>query len=474
MDKIESLINEKKWLLQETITLLSLISTPILVVDHQGSVVHTNTFAENVWGRSQMTLINKRLLELLESTAASKLIQFVEKGKPIIDFRVQIKDSTEVLYPYCCRLHPLIVNKRAVGAVLQFTKRVLVPSVDKQKKYATRYSFTDIRGNSEGISALKAQAEKVAKSDSTILIRGESGTGKEVLAQAIHGASHRQKGPFVAINCAAIPESLLESELFGYEEGSFTGAKKGGKPGRFEMAHGGTLFLDEIGDMPLFLQAKLLRVLQERRTERVGGSDSIPIDVRVIAATHKDLETMIANQQFREDLYFRLNVIPFSIPPLRERMEDLYELIQYFMKRHGERLGKEPKRISSQALTRLYQYHWPGNIRELENVIEYIVNLEIGDLVTISSLPSSHRYLQVREDNDGAIEKIDLLLKKGGFLDSSLLNTEKSEAYLIEQAILRYGNSTEGKRKAAEALGMSIATLYRRLKAITREKKFSK
>jgi transcriptional regulator with PAS, ATPase and Fis domain len=185
------------------------------------------------------------------------------------------------------------VNKKVEGAVLQLTKRILAPSVDKHKKYATRYSFADIRGSSDVMTALKVQAEKVAKGNSTILIRGESGTGKEVLVQAIHTASNRQKGPFIAINCAAIPESLLESELFGYDEGSFTGAKKGGKPGRFELAQGGTLFLDEIGDMPLFLQAKLLRVLQERRVERVGGSESIPIDVRVIAATHKDLDVQI-------------------------------------------------------------------------------------------------------------------------------------------------------------------------------------
>jgi sigma-54 dependent transcriptional regulator, acetoin dehydrogenase operon transcriptional activator AcoR len=468
MDKLESLKKERKWLLQEIEALLSMISNPVLVVDQQGSVIHANTFAENVWRRSQITLINKSLLELM---TAPKLIEFVQQGKPSIDFPVQIKDSTGGLSPYSCRLHPLKANKSVEGAVLQFTKQVLLPSVDKQKKFVPRYSFTDIHGNSPTIIALKAQAEIVAKSDSTILIRGESGTGKEVLAQAIHGASHRQKGPFVAINCAAIPESLLESELFGYEEGSFTGAKKGGKPGRFELAQGGSLFLDEIGDMPLFLQAKLLRVLQERRTERVGGSESIPIDVRVIAATHKDIETMIANQQFREDLYFRLNVIPFSIPPLRERVEDLYELIHYFMKRYAERFGKETKRLSSQVLTRLYNYHWPGNVRELENIIEYIVNLEIGDLVTISSLPLSLRYPEGLEE---PIEKLRTLPKKRSAFDSSFLNLEESETNLIEQALRRYGTSTEGKRKAAEALGMSVATLYRRLKTISREKNFSK
>jgi len=303
------------------------------------------------------------------------------------------------------------------------------------------------------------------------LIRGESGTGKEVLAQSIHRNSDRKKGPFVAINCAAIPEALLESELFGYEDGAFTGAKKGGKPGRFELALNGTLFLDEIGDMPQYLQAKLLRVLQERRMERVGGSESIPVDVRLIAATHKDLDAMIVSGQFREDLYYRLNVIPLFVPPLRHRKEDLYDLIQFYLKWFGDRLGKEPKRFSTQAMKCFMDYHWPGNIRELENTLEYIVNLEIGDLVTISSLPATIRGNQAND------EILSVPLQHFPSIPHAMDNQEtnaeglleQSEEQLIIEAVRRFGKSTEGKRKAAEFLGISVATLYRRLQRINRK-----
>ncbi|MBA4493308.1 sigma-54 interaction domain-containing protein [Paenactinomyces guangxiensis] len=468
MDTIEQLKKERKKLLHEVEALLTMIATPVLVVDREGAVIHTNTVAENVWRRSPITLMNKRLPELIEP---AKLLKLVQQGKPVKDFPVQIIDAAGIHHPYMCRIHPLYVNKHVERAVLQFTQPVLQQGSERDRKYTTRYTFSDIRGNSPAITELKVQAQQVAKSDSTILIRGESGTGKEVLAQAIHAASHRMKGPFVALNCAAIPESLLESELFGYEEGAFTGAKKGGKPGRFELARGGTLFLDEIGDMPLFLQAKLLRVLQERRVERIGGSESIPVDVRVIAATHKDLEAMIAKQQFREDLYFRLNVIPLYIPPLRERKEDLYGLVDFYMKKFADRLGKETKRLSSQVWKKFYEYHWPGNIRELENIIEYIVNLEIGDLVTMSSLPASLR--ENAENENGTDQPLSVWQNKTT-LDPSPLKIEETEEYLIQQALRRFGTSTEGKRKAAEALGISLATLYRRLQRYHREKKFSK
>ncbi|WP_126429437.1 sigma 54-interacting transcriptional regulator [Brevibacillus marinus] len=448
---------ERRRLLQEVEGLLSLIHEPVLVIDAAGKVVHANQAAEQVWKYSQIILVNKTLPDLV---ASANLYELTRRGKPLRDCPVEIIDATGCTYPYACLIHPLFVERKVEGAILQFTKRVWSAEGEKNCRYVPRYSFADIRGNSPNIVALKEQALQVAKSDSTILIRGESGTGKEVLAQAIHQASPRRQGPFVAINCAAIPESLLESELFGYEEGAFTGAKKGGKPGRFELAKGGTLFLDEIGDMPLHLQAKLLRVLQERRIERIGGAESIRVDVRVIAATHKDLETMIVRQQFREDLFFRLNVIPLYVPPLRERKEDLYDLIQFYMKWFGQRLGKEPKRFSASALKALFAYHWPGNIRELENVIEYIVNLEIGDLVTVSSLPASIRQAQAPE-TEAAGEMGPVRARQPDELPE--LAIRKSEEHLILQALSRYGKSTEGKKKAARALGISLATLYRRL-----------
>ncbi|WP_019119699.1 sigma-54 interaction domain-containing protein [Brevibacillus massiliensis] len=466
MNEKERLQEERKLLLQEVEALLSMIAAPVLVIDQNGAILHVNTLAEQAWRRSQITLTNKQIAELIDQ---EDILTYLKQGKPTKNLPVQIKDSTGGHHPYRCRLHPLFVNQKVAGAVLQLMKQEPIPEQGADRRYRVRYTFHDIRGSSEVLTSLLAEAEKVAKSDSTILVRGESGTGKEVLAQAIHHASLRSDGPFLALNCAAIPESLLESELFGYEEGAFTGAKKGGKMGRFELARGGTLFLDEVGDMPLHLQAKLLRVLQERRIERVGGSGSIPIDVRVIAATHKDLEAMIARQKFREDLYYRLNVIPLVMPPLRERKADLYDLIHYFMKKFSVRLDKEIKRFSSQALQCLYDYHWPGNVRELENVAEYIMNLEIGELVTVTSLPAYMRNAPAR----GA-EPDFPVIKRTEVPETTYLNFDEAEKKLLFEALKRFGMSTEGKRKAAEALGISVSTLYRKLQRIRRENKLSR
>ncbi|MBY6269048.1 MAG: sigma-54-dependent Fis family transcriptional regulator [Parageobacillus thermoglucosidasius] len=456
---------ERLKLLREIEGLLSFITDPVLVVDAKGHIVHTNSAAEQMLERSQIIMIGKHVTEFVQSASLS---QYIKQGKPAANLAVCMMNAKGARLEFSCRLHPLLVDAQVEGAILFFTKPALRQEQEKSFRYGTRFSLDDVIGSSPAITALKEQVMKIAKSESTVLIRGESGTGKEVLAQSIHRLSHRNKGPFVAINCAAIPEALLESELFGYEEGAFTGAKKGGKPGRFELAKGGTLFLDEIGDMPLYLQAKLLRVLQERRIERVGGTKSIEVDVRIIAATHKDLESMIANNQFREDLYFRLNVIPLYVPPLRERKEDLYELIQYYMHKFCKRFGKEPKRFSSQALKKIFNYRWPGNIRELENMVEYIVNLEIGDLVTVSSLPAPIREMPEDQHRDMAEETHEP--QTVSHLSKSLYKVNEVEEQLIIQALQRFGTSTEGKRKAAEALGISLATLYRKLEKMKRRR----
>lgn len=241
------------------------------------------------------------------------------------------------------------------------------------------------------MNQLKEKVKQVAQHSSNVLITGESGTGKELFARAIHRASPRHSSPFVTVNCAAIPETLLESELFGYEEGAFTGAKKGGRIGKFMLANTGTLFLDEIGDMPLYLQAKLLRVLSDRQVDRIGSSKLVDVDVHIIAATNKNLEEMIGKKEFREDLYYRLNVIPFYIPPLRERCEDILPLIEHFIEKYNCKLGKHIRGISPQTLARLEKYGWPGNVRELENCIEYMVNFEMEDLLSEKNLPQRLR-----------------------------------------------------------------------------------
>lgn len=247
------------------------------------------------------------------------------------------------------------------------------------------YSLSNIISVSERMQDVIKTSLKVAKSKATVLLRGESGTGKELLAKAIHYESQRVKGPFIAVNCAAIPENLLEAELFGYEKGAFTGAVVS-KPGKFELADRGTLFLDEIGDLSISLQAKLLRILQEQSFERLGGTKTIKVDVRIIAATNRDLEDMVKKGLFREDLYWRLNVVPVFLPPLRERKEDIPVLIEYFLKRFNREYGKKVS-FTSEALERLINYSWPGNIRELENTIERMVILAEKDHISEHDLP---------------------------------------------------------------------------------------
>ncbi|HBH0700385.1 TPA: sigma 54-interacting transcriptional regulator, partial [Clostridioides difficile] len=280
----------------------------------------------------------------------------------------------------------------------------------REKGQVARYTFDDIKTVSTKMERTKKLGMKIAESDYTILITGESGTGKELMAQSIHNASPRHSQSFIAINCAAMPENLLESELFGYEEGAFTGALKGGKKGLFEQANNGTIFLDEIGDMPIYLQSKLLRVLQENQVMRVGGENVIDIDVRVIAATNKNLLEMIKGDRFRADLYYRINVLPINIPPLRERKEDIEVMLKHFMKR---------KRAISQGVQDIINaYEWPGNIRELKNTAMYINIMSSEDVILINDLP--HNLLNITEDfskeisilkDRTSIEKVKLVME---------------------------------------------------------------
>ncbi|MEN6349271.1 MAG: sigma-54-dependent Fis family transcriptional regulator [Syntrophomonas sp.] len=293
------------------------------------------------------------------------------------------------------RLHCLVTGKpikdeygRVNGAV------VFINPINKVKKLVNRlsgaqaaFSFKDIIGSGQKLLQAVQIGMQSASSTSTVLIQGESGTGKELFAQAIHNQSQRRRGPFVALNCAALPRELIASELFGYSEGAFTGAARGGRPGKFELAAGGTLFLDEIGDMPLEQQASLLRVLQEKKITRVGGEKIIPVDVRVICATNKNLQEEIKKNNFRQDLYYRLNVILISIPPLRERREDIELLFNYFLNSISKKMGVEMQPIDPGVLECLQNYDWPGNVRELENVIEKMITLAGGAEIKIEHLP---------------------------------------------------------------------------------------
>ena len=323
-------------------------------------------------------------------------------------------------------------------------------------------SFDSIISRSTAMEKIKKRALQVASSNSTVLITGESGTGKGLLARAIHKESPRCSKPFVSVNCAAIPETLLESELFGYERGAFTGAEKNGKLGKFQLADKGTLFLDEIGDMPLHLQVKLLSCLQNRQVDPVGAVRPVDVDVRIIAATNKDLEEMIRQNQFREDLYFRLNVIPLYIPPLRERPEDISMLVQHIIMKFSMAMGKAVTGIEADAMDVLLSYSWPGNIREVENVIEYAINMEQSDTITVDSLPEKLVRKNKHVNSGSGTGMMHISLKTQ--LDSA-------EKQILRECLNQTVWNLEGKRQAAEQLGISESTLYRRLKQLGLSKK---
>ena len=319
-------------------------------------------------------------------------------------------------------------------------------------------------GSSQATRELKKDIAKIAGSSSTVLITGESGTGKEMVATAIWDLSKRRKERFVAINCAAIPEALLESELFGYVKGAFTGADPNGRIGKFELADKGTIFLDEIGDMPLYLQAKLLRVLQERTITRIGSNQVIPIDVRVIAATNKDLKEMIREKKFREDLYYRLNVIPLRLAPLRERRKDIEDLTDFFAGRYAGLLGKQIRHITEGARRKLLAGRWEGNVRELENVIEFMVNM-MGDdgILSEDTLPGELMEPEREETAMAAGDGTALAPEENYGEETAVLPLKELEKREIRKALRLCGTTTEGKKEAAARLGIGIATLYRKI-----------
>jgi transcriptional regulator of aroF, aroG, tyrA and aromatic amino acid transport len=356
---------------------LTSVRDGILVINCAGVIIQCNSAAARILKMSVSEMIGQTLGENLSWNLL--IAETLETACTYRDHEVFV----ECISSYCViSTTPLQDNNNEVIGVVTVLRdnrdlRNLV-----QKMTGSRpVDFDDITCTSAVMKELIAQSRRYAASESTVLIRGETGTGKELFARALHSASMRAKGNFIPINCAAIPETLMESELFGYEEGAFTGAVKGGKPGLFELSNGGTLFLDEIGEMAVHLQVKLLRVLQERRVRRLGSSRELVVDVRVITATHRNLEDMVARETFREDLYYRLNVIPLTLPPLRERPEDISVLAEYFLRRFADKMRRPVHGFVPAVVERLQTYNWPGNVRELENVIERAVNLVDGPQV---------------------------------------------------------------------------------------------
>lgn len=408
----------------------------LLTVDSKGVVTHCNAAALKLF--SFCDLYTKSIYQIFPDTIIDEILSGnTFSNKPV---------KSDILSAFISCI-PVKNDHEFVGAVIRINENNMSTFYRKQNNVsAPKFSLDSIKGESEVIQTLKKTIRKIADSTSSVLITGETGTGKELVAKTIHYNSSRKDFPFIAINCASIPETLFESELFGYEEGAFTGARKGGKPGRFELAQGGTLFLDEIGEMPLHMQAKLLRVLQEYTIERVGGTRSIPIDVRIIAATNQNLEEMVSKKEFRADLYYRLNVIPLTLFPLRTRKNDIEILAVEFLKRYTAKLNKSILYFSKEAMKLLQHYHWPGNVRELENVVEYAVNMASQNIITLDSLPS--KILLCRQTEDAKIKK----------------KVRNVEMDMIQAALDKHGWDVKGKTAAAKELGMGLRTLYRKIK----------
>lgn len=434
--------------------ILELVYDGVVYVDSDGYVkVLTEAFAE-LLGVDAEESIGKHVTEVIENT---RMHIVAKNGKTELAEPHKIKNK----YIISTRI-PVFKNGKVVGAVgkVLFNNMEQISALSKRLKIFTEslnnnkgnlldrnmayYTFDSIMGVSATIEKAKKYARKAAKSDSTVLIIGESGTGKELFAHSIHNESDRSMGAFVKVNCAAIPLELLESELFGYEEGSFTGANKGGKVGKFEIADGGTIFLDEIGEFPIHMQVKLLRVLQEREIERIGGLGSKPINVRVIIATNRNLEEMVENSEFRLDLYYRIKVMQLNVPSLRERSEDIELLAKHFLDKYQQLMNKNIQGISSEAVHYLQNYSWPGNIRELENTIERALNLlEDGEVLTPKHLP---RNIANSKPPSSIIPLAEVL--------------EDVERKTIVEALQALdGNKSEAARK----LGISRTSLYEKM-----------
>ncbi|MDD3365322.1 MAG: sigma 54-interacting transcriptional regulator [Syntrophomonas sp.] len=442
----------------------ALIESPYMVyviVDKEGIITAMNQTYLDALGLEKNQVVGKHISAITPSTQLPEILKtgridqadvFTINGQDSIVTRLPIiKDG--VIIGACARsLFMDMSGAKILMKKLQETEKELnIYKEEVRQGYRAKWQFKDLIGESPVFVKVKSIAEQVSHTVSTLLITGESGTGKELFAHAIHNSSNRSSHPFVRINCAALPENLLESELFGYEEGAFTGAMKGGKPGKFELAMGGTIFLDEIGDMPLTMQTKLLSVLQERMVERVGGTKPIYINVRVIAATNRDLEQMVADEKFRQDLYYRLNVVRINIPSLRERTNDIPKLVKALMRKINQGLGTKINKISNKTIELMQNYAWPGNVRELENLLERALNLadmNREDSITIKHFPV-------------LVEKVYFKDVEADTHHTTLGDAmEQLEKKIIFQALK---NTNGNKVRTAKQLGIHTSALYRKL-----------
>lgn len=416
------------------------IGRGVVVVDRSNKVVHINKIAERYLKVSKLEIISPLDIILLGDCGDGEEIYNLK----LQNKKIKVKGKQIPVFPHIADYDKIIVFDEYNDSKNQCPLKVDWKAI----------RLENVIGKSSSMILLKEKIKKISTSKSTILITGESGTGKELIARAIHSESNRWNRPFIAINCGAIPDALLESELFGYVRGAFSGADPNGRVGKFELANGGTIFLDEIGDMPLNLQVKLLRVLQERKFARIGSNQLMDIDIKVIAATNKDLKKLIEENKFREDLYYRLNVIPLEVPSLRDRKEDIEEIALSMIEKYNDIFGKTILVIEEECKNILINYPWPGNVRELENTIEFMINMsEDSFMLTKEMLPN---VIKNYEDSKKISSDFNYIIKP----------LKEIEEDYIRKALDIYGRDTKGKQMAAKKLGIGIATLYRKLEHI--------
>lgn len=410
-------------------SLMSLCEQPLLLTDPNGVVLRYNSLADKVLKFCNVSSTSLRQI------FSEDMARRITSGNDLFEKKASIGENTAK------------VTTRSIYSQNHLHSILVRLSNEFYENLPESGAFERLIGSSRAFVHIQNLIKRVADSPTPILITGETGTGKELVARSFHEQSRRNKYPFVAINCSSIPENLFESELFGYEEGSFTGAKKGGKMGRIEMAQGGTLFLDELGEMPLSVQPKLLRVLQEYELERVGSTKKIHLDIRIVAATNRDLREMIKEGKFREDLFYRISVINVKLPPLRDRKEDIIPISLNYLERLKTKMTTPLQTISHEAEQAFLNYSWPGNIRELQNVVEYAANLCDSDTLTLADLPEHMRGLEECPDTEKQKE-------------TPLPDSQEKQ---ILDLLSAYGHTLESKKKIAADLGISLRTLYRKL-----------
>ncbi|KMK74412.1 sigma-54 interaction domain-containing protein [Alkalihalobacillus pseudalcaliphilus] len=444
-------------------TLLLNVEDAIAITDREGLVTAWNQVAEDMYHVSPEQIIDQPITDFFDKEALILLATMENK----VGIRQQYNQPRHHVH-VLINSAPILVDGEVVGGISierDITEMVklnehlsettaYLHDLEQNVNGSTEQAFQKIKGRSANLQEAIDLAKKVAKTDAPVLITGESGVGKELFAEGIHHASKRTDKPFIAINCGAIPNALFESELFGYDKGAFTGAVRGGKKGKFDLAKGGTLFLDEVGEMPLELQVKLLRVIQEKQYYRVGGTESIPFDVRIISATNRNIEQMVQDGLFREDLYYRLNVISIQIPSLRERLEDVPALVQLFLKEFSFKYSIPAPQIDSEVMYAFMQHNWQGNIRQLRNTVERLVILGSDtDKIEAKHLPAHF------------LEKNFVPTNQPGQPPATVEAEERHHTQLTKEQLLKALEKTYGNRSAAaKLLGISRATLYNKMK----------